>query len=314
MKIAHISDLHVHALEGNSPRRFIGKRISGLANLKLKRKHVHHTSLLESVLAAVREEHCDHVIISGDLTNLALESEFTLGRQMVTEGLRHARATLTIVPGNHDAYTGGAFRSGRLAKTWADCMQSDLPELAAVLPMGRFPLVQLRGPLAIVALSSAVPRPPLMAAGELGTPQLLALRNILQHAEVAGRAVLVVLHHPPYAPARASKAWLEGLHDARELANELQAHPRVVTIHGHLHRRITTTERFGPVFGATSASFEHASRDRHAGYNLYEWSEGGMFEGASARVAPASGWTTAAVGSGVVREYETRSIPEERWT
>ena len=37
MRIAHISDLHVLALDGAVPFRLLNKRATGYANLKLKR-------------------------------------------------------------------------------------------------------------------------------------------------------------------------------------------------------------------------------------------------------------------------------------
>ena len=54
-------------------------------------------------------------------------------------------------------------------------LHSDLPELARDLPAGPFPCVKLRGCAAIIALSSAIPRPPFVASGYLGHTQLEAL-------------------------------------------------------------------------------------------------------------------------------------------
>ena len=81
----------------------------------------------------------------------------------------------------------------------------------------RFPVVKLRGTVAIVALSSAVPRPPLVAAGELGRAQLDALARVLAHPEVARRTLVLALHHPPVHAWSRVKAHLEGLRDAPAL-------------------------------------------------------------------------------------------------
>ena len=67
MLIAHISDLHVMAPGGVDPRRLFNKRLTGYANLRLKRHHSHKLEVLERVCDAVRELKPDHVIVSGDL-------------------------------------------------------------------------------------------------------------------------------------------------------------------------------------------------------------------------------------------------------
>ena len=76
MRIAHFSDLHVLSLAGVGWHRFLGKRFTGWANLKLKRSHAHRSSYVRSVAAEIRRVKVDHVVITGDLTNLSLEPEF----------------------------------------------------------------------------------------------------------------------------------------------------------------------------------------------------------------------------------------------
>jgi 3',5'-cyclic AMP phosphodiesterase CpdA len=146
------------------------------------------------------------------------------------------------------------------------------------MPPG-FPVVKLRGPAAIVALSSAVPRLPLVAAGELGHTQLSALARILEHEEVKKRTLVLALHHPPSHPWSRAKAYIEGLRDAEALMVLLAPLGRGLVLHGHLHRRI---ERALPTLagelqqlGATSASLHHKETDRMAGFNVYELREEG---------------------------------------
>ena len=70
-----------------------------------------------------------------------------------------------MIPGNHDAYVrGGTRRPGRI---WSDYMRGD--DGAAG---GTFPFVRRRGPVALIALSSALPTGAFMATGELGHEQL----------------------------------------------------------------------------------------------------------------------------------------------
>jgi 3',5'-cyclic AMP phosphodiesterase CpdA len=302
MKIAHLSDLHLLALEGVPARRFLNKRATGWVNLRLKRGSVHRRVYVEAIAREIRRSDFDHVVITGDLTNLALESEFQLARDLLERDLGLPPDRVTIVPGNHDVYTRGAMRSRRFERYFAPFLASDLPDLAVDVGGARFPVVKLRGPAAFVALSSAVPRLPLVAAGELGEAQVQSLARILDHPEVQRRTPVLVLHHPPAHPWSRLKEHLEGLRDAEALLSVLGHLSRGIVLHGHLHRRIqrsvaTLAGELRQV-GATSASLQHEERDRMAGFNVYELSDRGLEAVQAVVYEPGSG------------AFGTASVPE----
>src|SRR5436190_298039 len=143
MRVAHFSDLHVLALDGVSRTRFMNKRFTGWVNLRLKREHKHRPGHVRAVAREVARVNVDHVVITGDLTNLALEQEFEAVRGLLAEELGLDTERVTIVPGNHDVYTHGAFRAQRFTRFFRPYMDSDLPELCAELGLGRFPIVKL---------------------------------------------------------------------------------------------------------------------------------------------------------------------------
>src|SRR5580658_9839102 len=201
MRLAHFSDLHLLSLEGVPVRRFLNKRATGLANLKFKRGSIHRSAYVRAIAREVRRLGVEHVVVTGDLTNLALESEFEMARDLLQTDLGFSPENVSIVPGNHDVYTRGSYATQRFASYFADYLVSDLPELAVEVGAGRFPVVKLRGPVAVIGLCSAVPRLPFVAAGRLGREQLDALRRILGHAEVQRRTPVVALHHPPHNPS-----------------------------------------------------------------------------------------------------------------
>ncbi len=294
MRIAHLSDLHVLALDGVSRSRFLNKRFTGLVNLRLKREHKHRPGHVRAVANEIARAKLDHVVITGDLTNLALEQEFDAVRTLLENELRLDPSHVTIVPGNHDLYTRGAMRSRRFTTTLAPYLMSDLPELSADIALGRYPVVKLRGPLAFIGLSSAVPRPPLVASGELGKEQVAALRRVLAHAEVKARTPIVALHHPIHNPSSLAKTWVEGLVDANSLIAALSGVPRGLVLHGHLHARmqrplVTKTGELQAI-GATSASLHHEEAHRMAGFNLYEFDREGILRHVEAHVLePSSG-------------------------
>ena len=288
MRIAHFSDLHVLALDGVPARRFLNKRFTGWVNLRVKRAHKHRPGHVRAVAREIARAKVDHVVITGDLTNLALEQEFVAVRTLLELELGLHPDQISAVPGNHDLYTRGAMRDQRFTKYFHDYVASDLPELCADIPLGRFPFVKLRGPCAIIGLSSAVPRPPLMASGQLGKPQLEGLKRILVHPEVQKRTPVILIHHPIHNPPSMMKTFVEGLWDANGLIAELAGLHRGLLLHGHLHvrRRRALGTPVGELFaiGATSASLHHDNEHKMAGFNLYEFDDSGALGKVEAHV------------------------------
>lgn len=282
MRIAHISDLHVLSMDGVSSMRFLNKRFTGYMNLKLKRQHVHRSHTVVALLREIRRQNPDHVVITGDLTNLALEPEFEAVREMLEKELGFDPSRVSVVPGNHDLYTRGAQRSQRFTRYLAPYVTSDLPDLCANIPLGPFPFVRLRDNVAFIGLSSAVPRLPLVAAGELGAMQQKALRDILANDEVKRRTHVFLLHHPPKNPESLVKTALEGLWDADALTSMSNHLSRGLLLHGHLHRRIHREQATHggslDYVGATSASLHHEHADRMAGFNTYDIGSTGAIE------------------------------------
>jgi 3',5'-cyclic AMP phosphodiesterase CpdA len=293
MRIAHFSDLHLLSLDGVPAWRFLNKRLTGWANLRLKRGHVHKASYVRAIAREIALAKVDHVVITGDLTNLALEPEFELARSVLRDDLGIEPSRVTVVPGNHDVYTRGSHTSRRFERYFADWLTSDLPELAVSTGGARFPVVKLRGNVAIVALSSAVPRAPLVAAGELGRAQLDALARVLAHPEVARRTLVLALHHPPIHAWSRMKAHLEGLRDAPALLSLLMPISHCLILHGHLHRRVqrvmTTTRGEIHQVGATSASLHDETADRMAGFNVYDIDDRGVVRIEASVHEPATG-------------------------
>lgn len=107
LRVVHATD--IHCLIPPHWRQVLSapKRIVGVTNLYLLRRAERFS--LEVQRQLVREivaQRPDVVILSGDLTNLALAEEFALAREVLHPLLDNGGAFPTfIVPGNHDAYT-----------------------------------------------------------------------------------------------------------------------------------------------------------------------------------------------------------------
>ncbi len=304
LRIAHVSDLHVLSPAGVEWRRIVfNKRMTGYANLVLRRGRVFRREYLTAVLDAAAA-HADHVVVTGDITNLALEGEYAEARRLLDAAARSAE--VTVVPGNHDIYLPQIHRERRFPHHFGAYLQSDLPELALDLPAGRFPCVKLRGPVAIIGLSSAVPRPPFVSAGYVGRDQLGALGRVLSHPEVRKRTPVVLIHHDPLDSRFRLEQLRSGLLDAGALRRVLQPMARGLVLFGHLHvrrrDRLRTVAGAIDVVCASGAALDHPSDDVRAGFNLYQIDDDGSVASIEAHVLDSSG--------GVLRR--TRLDPE-RW-
>ena len=283
MKIAHLSDPHILDLRGVPTHRLVlNKRLTGMVNVRLKRGHAHKREVVEAMVEDIRARGVDHVIVTGDLTNLALESEFIAAREVLSR-LAMPPSEVSVIPGNHDLYTSGAHRARRFQAYFAEHVTSDVS-----VGVDGFPFVRIRGPAAIIGLSTAVPRLPLVSSGVAGRPQRDALAAVLSSREVVGRLPVVAAHHPVVNARGAVDAALRGLYDAGALRALLARSGESLALHGHLHRRGHEVIELGGAkihrLGATSASLLHEDRERMAAYNVYEVAVGKGLVSTSSRV------------------------------
>lgn len=275
MLLAHLSDLHVRGDEPIPFGRLLGKRATGYLNLRYRRGSTHKRWAVEALARELRGLGVDHVAITGDLSNLALEDEFASVVRLLRDDLGFPAEQVSIVPGNHDLYTHGSARTRRFFHYFGAHVTSDVAGVAIDHPAGPFPFVRLRGEVAIVGLASATPSPPLCAYGHLGVAQRSALRRLLLEPAVRERFVVALVHHPPFNPASPLKTLRNGLHDATELRASFPG-PALV-LHGHLHERVVQGDPAGVLScGATSASLLDERLDHRAGFNLYEIDRGGL--------------------------------------
>lgn len=285
LRIAHVSDLHVLSPFASEWRRAVfNKRLVGYANVLWRRGRMYRRDYLSAVLAGAARA-ADHVVVTGDITNLGHEREYEEARALLDDVARAVE--VTVAPGNHDLYVPEVGHHQRFARHFEPFLRADLPELAAHVRAGPFPCVKLRGPVAFIALSTAVPRPPFVSSGWLGQAQLEALRVILAHPEVRRRTPVVLVHHDPLASRLRLEQLRTGLLDARALRDALGLLARGLVLFGHLHvrrkSRLTTPAGSLDLLGASGASLDHADHRVRAGFNLYAL-DGGALASAEAWV------------------------------
>jgi 3',5'-cyclic AMP phosphodiesterase CpdA len=258
--LAHLSDPHLSPLPTARLRDLAGKRALGYLNWTRNRHRFHRREALDALVSDMQAQAPDHIAITGDLVNLALEAEFAPSRAWLESVGTPDR--VTVIPGNHDAYV--RITRHRFAEAWGNYLDSDDTPGGGVT----FPSLRRRGPLALISVSSAVPTPPLMATGRLGRTQLDKLERILAglSAEQAFRVLLI--HHPLRSNSRAKR-----LTDSSPLLALLKQHGVELILHGHDH--VHSTMWFDgpkgsiPAIGVPSASAVAHGRYPGAAYNLF---------------------------------------------
>ena len=74
--LAHLSDPHLPPLPEARLRDLAGKRALGYLNWTRNRHKYHRREVLDALVADMQAQRPDHIAVTGDLVNLALEAEF----------------------------------------------------------------------------------------------------------------------------------------------------------------------------------------------------------------------------------------------
>jgi 3',5'-cyclic AMP phosphodiesterase CpdA len=265
--LAHLSDIHLSPMPRARRRQLLSKRILGYVNWHRGRKLVHRREILDLLTRDLIERKPDHIAVTGDLVNLGLPEEFL----RAAEWLHHLGTPddVTAIPGNHDAYV--RLHPDRSTRHWHPYMESnEAGEALFATPDTGFPFVRRFGDIGIIALSSAIPTMPFVAAGKLGNDQLSHLASALDTLGREGSFRVVLIHHPPL-PGQAG--WARGLRDAKKLREVLRTHGAELVLHGHDHRQtvheLDTASGPALIVGVPSASEAVEGRAPAARYNEY---------------------------------------------
>jgi 3',5'-cyclic AMP phosphodiesterase CpdA len=254
--LAHLSDPHLPPLPKPRLIELAGKRALGYVNWTRNRHKYQRREVLDAIVSDIKAQAPDHIAVTGDLVNLALEAEFAPARAWLEEV--GPPEQVTAIPGNHDAYVRATFH--RFGETFAPYLAGDDGRIG-------FPSVRRRGPVALISLSTAVPSLPLMATGTLGRDQLASLAELLERLAAEDVFRVLLVHHPLQSGARHKR-----MTDAAALLATVKRHGVELILHGHDH--IHSTMWFEgpngriPALGVPSASALAHGHYPAAAYNL----------------------------------------------
>src|SRR5262245_53455140 len=287
MRIAHCSDLHLLSHDGATWISLANKRWIGAMNLLSNRSRHYHVAAFDDMVADLNAQGFDHVLCTGDITNLALPQEFDFARDKF-DRIALGPSGVTVLPGNHDAYVAEGiplFHEAFAPYSESDAGWDWSEEAAAAEGERRsadddlhWPIVRIRGELALIGVSTSRATPWFTAYGRVGEGQLARLRRVLLDERLRGKVRLVAIHHPPAGKRAASK--IRGLRDHAAFAAVIAEAGADLIVHGHEHRDMVESLPGPagpvPVRGVASGTYAHNKPDRVARYRVFELANGAI--------------------------------------
>ncbi len=239
-RIAHLSDVHMLEARPNpSALHNLSVQFVSLARPLDARGRARK---LRRGLAAAKRAGADHFVISGDLTEVGAPDQFeAFAEELDASGIDPER--ITLVPGNHDAYTSG--------EAWRRALEGPLRPYVrgAALEPGH---VVERGDVVLLPIDVSCFQSIARSAGVLSPANGDALERRLDDPALEKKAIVVVQHHQPFTHARSAWQWIDGLRGSERLMGLLARHPRVSVLHGHMHKVVDRIVGLGVsrIFGA----------------------------------------------------------------
>lgn len=263
-RLAHISDIHLSPLPRVRYRELASKRITGYINWLRNRKGAMHGTVLDKLVADMLAQAPNHIAVTGDLVNLALNLEIDIAADWLSK--LGNPDDVSVVPGNHDAYVPGAL--DRSCRKWEPWMRGDGIDNKGKRP--QFPYMRVRDDVAMIGVSSARATAPFMASGDFRSAQAKRLAAALDEAGARGLFRVVMIHHPPIHGATPTHKRLYGI---RRFQKIIRKHGAELVIHGHTHLA-TKYEIDGPngqvpVICVPSASQNYGGHKPPARYNIF---------------------------------------------
>ena len=260
-RLAHLSDPHLPMPQARIVQ-LLNKRATGYYNWWHHRVHLHVPDALAAIVADIKAQKPDHIALTGDLVNVSLPQEFRRAADWLAAFDTPER--ITVIPGNHDVYVTLPWDQG--LGLWGAYMAGDGQPPASGFDV--FPTLRRRDGIALIGLSTGVPKPPLFATGDLGAAQIARAERLLAETAREGLCRIVLIHHPPLTD---QSRW-KHLTDADAFQAMIRRVGCEAILHGHNHRseiaRVMGPAGPIPVLGVSSASAARGSRYGRARYHL----------------------------------------------
>lgn len=277
-RIAHISDLHLSADYKDAEKSF------------------------RSLLQKIADEKCNHIVITGDLINQPLISNYEFVKQIFKEANIYSRDKLTIIPGNHEIFGGADKKNGKRYRFPYECKRRDYnlalsifhKSFKDILPDnfdGEYPFLKgVNDNIALIGMNSTMQWDnnlnPIGSNGQVNYTQKTRLANMNGELRKYKNKIALIHHHfhfeaPEYAD-EVHKEWLYSerftmqLHNRNTVLNSFKAAEINCALHGHTH--FTNEYNIdGMTFYNSSGCFLPFTDDRKKYFYSFDFDDGSDF-------------------------------------
>ncbi len=264
-KVIHISDPHFHRLPTRAAD-WLSKRGIGALNLIFQRAYQYPLARARKMVEVIRSQPWDHLVITGDLTQLALDAEFALAHDILEPLLEGGAERVTVVPGNHDRYVDDPGARAAFRRYFGGFSGE-----------GEIATKQLTERWWLAAWDSTRVTRAFDATGRVRAETLAATERWLAGLPADAR-VAIANHYPVLSPPEHPSPHLHDLDNREEVLQWLLSHPVELYLHGHVHRNwvMTLEEGMRPLTMVNSASTTRLPRpDDPSALHRIELTEGG---------------------------------------
>lgn len=266
MRIAHLSDVHMlDVLTARSTTRYrLGVKAVSLGRTIDPEGRARK---LARGLQAAKAAGANHVVISGDLTELGEPREFEHFAHVLSDA-HIANENITLVPGNHDAYTS--------RDSWKSAMTGPLAAWSTTSAGEPGRMVD-RGHVVFLPIDTSCYQSIARSGGAFSHDAADIVERRAADPGLRDKAVVLVLHHPPITSDKNPLwQWIDGLRGRSRIVDLLMKHTHVQLLHGHMHKVVDRVLGLGKararIFGAPAIVDDHdAPRVR-----LYDIKDGAL--------------------------------------
>ena len=264
-RLVHCSDPHVSRVALTQDYAD-PKAAAGLLAVLFVRRWRFPTYRLESLLRFLNRMDFDHLLVSGDVVSSGIEKEYLTAGNLFRRFLPDP-SRVTVLPGNHEAYSKKALLEKRFDKAFSAYgpgIESD----------GLYPHVKKIGEnVLFIGLNSARIRPVGDATGKVSDSQLKRLAAILDARESRNCFRIVANHFPLNRWDGSPDNKSHRLTNFRELNEILEKNGYDLYLHGHIHRNFmlaSNEHQQGFICCSGSCTQRSLFPPQQAGFNVYE--------------------------------------------
>ncbi len=220
MKIIHISDLHLPT----KLRVFslLGKSLIGYLNFHFRRRKLHPIDVIKEIMIHINNSNYDILVISGDITNISHEKEFSEAKKILSPILN--KKTF-IIPGNHDRYSEKNIHL--FEKYFGEFLGED------ILDNG-YSKIKILEDKIFLGLDSNSPTPIANASGKIDLEILNKSLDILKKNH-SSKKIILVCHHPIWNDPRHEESIYHKMTNRDEVVQVLKEKKIHLYLHGHAH-------------------------------------------------------------------------------